>query len=89
MVYGSNLLLAAVAYTVLQLAIVRLQGPQGDLAAALGRDWKGKASPLIYVAGIALSFLQPLLGVLAFTVVAVIWLVPDRRVERYLAQPTR
>ena len=88
-VYGLNLLLAAVAYTVLQLAIVRLQGPQGDLAAALGRDWKGKASPLIYVAGIALSFLQPLLGVLAFTVVAVIWLVPDRRVERYLAQPTR
>jgi uncharacterized membrane protein len=84
-VYGLNLLLAAVAYFLLQRRLLRLQGPQGDLAVAIGGDWKGKASPVIYLVGIALSFLTPALSLAAYTVVALIWLVPDRRVERFLA----
>jgi uncharacterized membrane protein len=83
-VYGVNLLLAAVAYYVLQLAIFRVEGGSG-LRQALGRDLKGKISPFLYLAGIALAFASPRLAMLVFTGVAVMWLVPDRRVERYLA----
>jgi uncharacterized membrane protein len=83
-VYGVNLLLAAVAYYVLQHAIFRVQGGSG-LREALGRDVKGKISPYLYLCGIALAFLAPWLAVLVFTGVAIMWLVPDRRVERYLA----
>ena len=82
-VYGVNLLLAAVAYYVLQLAIFRVEGGSG-LREALGRDLKGKVSPYLYLAGIALAFVTPWLAVLVFTSVAIMWLVPDRRVERYL-----
>ena len=82
-VYGLNLLVAAMAYYVLQLAIFR--APGGDeLREALGRDLKGKLSPVVYVAGILLTYVSPWLGLAAYTVVAVMWLVPDRRVERYL-----
>ena len=83
-VYGVNLLLAAVAYYVLQQAIFRVEGGSG-LRQALGRDLKGKISPILYLAGIALAFVSPWLAILVFTAVAVVWLVPDRRVERYLA----
>ena len=84
--YGVNLLLAAVAYYVLQLAIFRVEGGSG-LRQALGRDLKGKISPLLYLFGIALAFVNPWLAMLTFTSVAIMWLVPDRRVERYLAAP--
>lgn len=83
-VYGVNLLLAAVAYFVLQQAIFHSEGGAG-LRQALGRDLKGKASPILYLSGIALAFVSPWLAMLVFTIVAVMWLVPDRRVERYLA----
>ena len=83
-IYGVNLLLAAVAYYVLQLAIFRVEGGSG-LRQVLGRDLKGKISPVLYLTGIALAFLDPWLAMLVFTGVAVMWLVPDRRVERYLA----
>ena len=88
--YGINLLGAAVAYFVLQARIFRTPSG-GRLREALGNDWKGKASPALYVLGILLAlFVDPLVGVVPFIVVAVIWLVPDRRVERYLAsQPDR
>lgn len=82
-VYGLNLLLAAVAYYVLQLAIFRVEGGSG-LREALGRDLKGKLSPGLYISGIALAFVRPWLAMLVFTAVAIMWLVPDRRVERYL-----
>ena len=83
-VYGVNLLAAAIAYYILQRAIFRTPG--GDrLREALGRDLKGKVSPLIYVAGILLAFVQPYLAVACYVAVAVIWLVPDRRVERFVA----
>jgi len=83
-VYGINLLLAAVAYHVLQMAIFRVEGGSG-LRKALGRDLKGKVSPALYLSGIAMAFVNPWLGMLVFTSVAIMWLVPDRRVERYLA----
>ncbi|HLN76346.1 MAG TPA: TMEM175 family protein [Nocardioidaceae bacterium] len=82
-VYGINLLLAAVAYYLLQQVIFRVQGGSG-LRDALGRDLKGKLSPVLYVSGIALALVSPWLAMLVFTSVAVMWLVPDRRVERYL-----
>ncbi|MGN6131141.1 MAG: TMEM175 family protein, partial [Nocardioidaceae bacterium] len=83
MVYGINLLLAAVAYYLLQLAVFR--SPGGDrLRRALGRDLKGRVSPAIYVLGILLGVLTPWLAFAAYTVVALMWLVPDRRVERFM-----
>ncbi|NMM22263.1 MAG: DUF1211 domain-containing protein [Phycicoccus sp.] len=82
-VYGVNLLLAAVAYFLLQQAIFHSDGGAG-LRQALGRDLKGKASPILYVCGIALAFVSPWLAMLVFTIVAVMWLVPDPRVERHL-----
>jgi uncharacterized membrane protein len=83
MLYGINLLFSAIAYFVLQRAFISQQGADSPLAKALGRDWKGKLSPLIYVAGLALALALPALGLVAYTVVALIWLVPDRRLERY------
>jgi uncharacterized membrane protein len=83
-VYGVNLLLAAVAYYVLQQAIFHSEGGSG-LRQALGRDLKGKSSPVLYLTGIALAFVSPWLAMTVFTGVAIMWLVPDRRVERYLA----
>jgi uncharacterized membrane protein len=82
-VYGVNLLLAAVGYYVLQLVIFRVPGGAG-LREALGRDLKGKLSPVLYVTGITLAFVSPWLATAVFTAVAIMWLVPDRRVERYL-----
>ena len=82
-VYGLNLLAAAIAYYVLQQAIFRCPGGEG-LRTALGRDLKGKLSPVLYVSGILLTVVTPWLGLAVYTVVAVMWLVPDRRVERYL-----
>ena len=83
--YGMVLLAAAVAYYILERAIIRDQGSGSLVAAAVGRDLKGKASPFLYVAGIGLGFLVPWLGVALYTVVALMWLVPDRRFERTIA----
>jgi uncharacterized membrane protein len=84
--YGINLLCAAIAYFILEQALIRQQGRDGALAQAVGRDWKGKSSPLIYLAGIGLAFVQPLLGLAVYTVVALIWLIPDRRVEHFVTK---
>jgi uncharacterized membrane protein len=80
--YGINLIAAAVAYYALQTAIVRHESDDSPLAAAIGRDLKGKASPVIYAFGIGLSFVDRWIGVALYVVVALIWLIPDRRVER-------
>ncbi|TQJ36322.1 TMEM175 family protein [Arthrobacter sp. SLBN-122] len=85
LLYGINLLLAAIAFFILERRLIAVQGRDGALAKAVGRDWKGKASPLIYLLGIALTLAQPLLGIAVYTVVALIWLVPDRRVEHFVA----
>jgi TMEM175 potassium channel family protein len=85
-VYGLNLLAAAVAYYVLQLAIFRAEGPGGLLREAVGRDLKGKASPIIYVAGIVTAYASGWPALVFYTAVAAIWLIPDRRMESYVAE---
>ena len=83
--YGIVLLAASLAYFALQGAIIHVQGESSTLARAIGRDVKGKASPLLYVLGIGLAFVNPWLSVTSYVTVALIWLIPDRRVERTLA----
>jgi uncharacterized membrane protein len=82
--YGVVLLMAAIAYYLLQIAILRREGRDSVLAAALGRDWKGKLSPLIYLAGIAVAFVGPWMSNVLYASAALLWLVPDRRIERAL-----
>ncbi len=84
-VYGLNLLAAAIAYYVLQRRMMRLPVTGPRLRDVVGNDLKGKLSPVIYLTGILLAFVEPWLGLVPFIAVALIWLVPDRRVERYLA----
>jgi TMEM175 potassium channel family protein len=81
-IYGVSLLAPAVAYYILQTLIVRTHGPDHVLKRAIGDDWKGPLSPLLYVAGIAGSFAAPWIGYAMYILVALIWLVPDRRIER-------
>jgi uncharacterized membrane protein len=83
--YGVVLLMAAIAYYILQWAIIAHQGPNSLLASALGSDWKGKTSPLIYLVAIPLAFLNPWIASGLYALVALLWLVPDRRIERVLA----
>jgi TMEM175 potassium channel family protein len=89
-IYGSVLLLAAIAYTLLQGAIVRAEGPESLLATAVGADFKGKVSLLCYLLAIPLAFVSPLIANGLYVAVAMIWLIPDRRIERLLGpNPTR
>lgn len=80
-VYGVALLMPALAYYILQRCIVRANGPDKTLANALGRDIKGKLSPLFYIAGIGLAFVDPRISSGLYIAVALMWLVPDRRIE--------
>jgi uncharacterized membrane protein len=84
-VYGVALLASAIAYWVLQRAILAEVGPNSLLASALGRDLKGNLSPVIYCLGIALAFVQTWIAQALFVVVALIWLIPDPRIERAIA----
>ncbi|MDA8296897.1 MAG: TMEM175 family protein [Actinomycetota bacterium] len=86
--YGTVLLLSAIAYFILQSAIIAEQGPRSKLRVAVGKDWKGKASPVIYLAAIGLTFAERWIGLGLYVLVALIWLVPDRRMERVLAPST-
>jgi uncharacterized membrane protein len=83
--YGVSLLMPAIAWVVLQQAIFLHQGRQSPLRHALGTDWKGKLSPFLYGSGIALAFVEPLLSQVLYWAVALIWLVPDRRIERHVS----
>ena len=83
--YGIVLLADALAYYALQTAIIRDQGEGSLLATAVGRDRKGKVSPLMYVLGIGLAFVSPWLAIAVYVEMAPVWLVPDRRVERTIA----
>ena len=86
-VYGVNLLAAAIAYYLLQLAIFRAEGADGVLREALGRDVKGKLSPFLYLAGIASAlWIAVWLGLGFYAAVAAMWLVPDRRMESFGAE---
>jgi uncharacterized membrane protein len=85
-VYGVALLMPAVAYALLQKAITRTHGMESLLARALGDDIKGKISPLLYIAGILLALVSPWISVALYTLVALIWLIPDRRIEHAIRQ---
>ncbi len=83
--YGVVMLLAAVAYTILQAALIAAEGRGSRLALAVGRDAKGKLSLAMYAAAIPLAFVREWIADLLFVAVALVWLVPDRRIERRIA----
>jgi|SRR6202035_3229996 len=85
-VYGVSLLMPAIAYQLLQRAIVHQQGKHSVLASALGNDFKGKLSPLLYAAAVALAFVDAWLSIAIYALVAVMWLIPDRRIEKVLRE---
>ncbi len=88
-VYGLVLLMAAVAYYMLQHAIIAQQGQHSLLAKAIGSDYKGKLSPVFYFAAIPLAFVNPHISQALFVCVAILWLVPDSRIERTLQERER
>ncbi|HVW12325.1 MAG TPA: TMEM175 family protein [Mucilaginibacter sp.] len=81
-VYGVNLILCGVAYTILSRILASHCAKNSELAEAIGRDWKGKASIVIYAAAIALAFWHPWIAGLLYVVVACMWFIPDRRIEQ-------
>ena len=83
--YGFVLLMAAWAYWLLQTIIIASQGPDSLLRKAVGSDWKGKSSPLLYAISIPLAFWSQWLAMSLFVLVALVWLIPDRRIENALA----
>ena len=83
-IYGFVLLMAAIAYYVLQRAIIRQQGPGSLLATAIGSDWKGKLSPALYCIAIPLAFVSPWIASGLYVFVALMWFIPDSRIERVL-----
>ena len=87
--YGVVLFFAAISYFVLQLRIIAAQGHDSVLRAAIGGDWKGKLSPLLYLAGIAGAFFSTAFSLAIYAGVALIWLIPDRRIERILAHSAK
>jgi uncharacterized membrane protein len=84
--YGVVLLMAAIAYWILQRQILHAEGPQAVLAVAVGRDIKGKLSPLLYALAIGTAFVHPGIADVLYVLVALMWLLPDRRIERALTQ---
>ena len=82
--YGFVLLMAAIAYWILQQTIIKSEGPDSLVKAAVGGDWKGKISPLLYVAAIPIAFWSQWASGALYVLVALIWLIPDRRIETVL-----
>jgi uncharacterized membrane protein len=80
--YGCVLLMASIAYYILARILIRDNGPSSDLAKAFGKDVKGRLSIVFYSVGIALSLLHAWLGIAVYVLVAIMWIVPDRRIEK-------
>ena len=85
-VYGFVLLMAAIAYVILQRSIIKQEGPRSILARAIGTGFKEKISPMLYFAGVVVAWVQPMISCALYVLVAIIWLVPDRRIEQALLQ---
>ena len=83
--YGAVLLMCAIAFYVMERVIVAAQGEGSPLRKAVGRDLKGKLSPLLYLSGVALAFYAPAISYALYAFVALLWLIPDRRVEKVMA----
>jgi len=86
--YGLVLLMAGIAYFLLQQTIIRAQGPDSILQKAIGRDWKGKLSPVLYIAAIFATLRSPSIAQAIYVAAALIWLIPDRRIEKRLMKTT-
>jgi len=84
--YGAVLFMGAIAYYLLQNLIVAVHGLDSPLAQSLGRDWKGKLSPLLYALGIGISFVRPWIAGCIYVAVALMWLIPDRRLLRVVKE---
>lgn len=84
-VYGVVLLMAACAYYILQRQIIKLEGPHSLVATAVGRDLKGKLSPVLYILAIPSTFVSQWIAGALYVAVALMWLVPDKRIERVMA----
>ena len=84
--YGAVLLMAALAYYLLQTLIIRLHGSGSKLAQAIGADLKGKLSPVFYAIAIGISFFKPWIAGCIYIGVALVWLIPDRRVARLVRE---
>jgi uncharacterized membrane protein len=80
--YGAGLFAAAIAYVILQRAIIRSQGRDSALKAAVGNDWKGKLSAVLYLVAVAAAFWITAISLAIYVLVALLWLIPDRRIER-------
>jgi uncharacterized membrane protein len=80
--YGGVLLMAAIAYWILLRTILRTEGPESLLRRAVGADWKGKLSPVFYMIAIPMAFVHEAIAGALYVIVALIWLIPDRRIER-------
>jgi len=83
-IYGFVLLMAAIAYYLLECTIIAREGRQSLLARAIGKDWKGKLSPALYLAAIPLAFVSSWIASAVYVFVALLWLIPDRRIEQEL-----
>jgi uncharacterized membrane protein len=84
--YGVVLLMSAIAYNILQRFIIRVEGDQSALAYAIGKDYKGMASPVLYCLGIGASFWNEWVSGALYVIVAFMWLIPDQRIERTMAR---
>jgi uncharacterized membrane protein len=84
--YGFNLLCCGIAYFILSRMLIALHGKNSTLASAVGSDFKGQISVMIYLAAIGLAFINPLFSYALYIAVAIMWLIPDRRIERALAK---
>src|SRR6266550_1993091 len=84
--YGIVLLMAAIAYLVLQQTIIGAQGQDSILKNAIGRDWKGKLSPVLYILAIVATFRSSWIAQVIYVIAALIWLIPDRRIEKRLSK---
>jgi uncharacterized membrane protein len=85
-VYGFVLLMAGIAYLIMEMAIIRDQGPRSKLAVAVGHEFKGKLSAALYAIAIPLAFVNELIADAIYVCIALMWLVPDRRIERKAGQ---
>jgi uncharacterized membrane protein len=87
--YGIILVMNAIAYSILAAILVKQAGPESTLARAVGKDRKGKISIIIYLISVAAAFIQPVISLCLYTLVAVIWFIPDTRIERVLLDEHR
>lgn len=82
-IYGINLLICALAYVFMQTGLINIDGEKSKLAEAIKGDFKGKISPVLYILGIVSGYFFPLIGLGFYTIVAIIWINPDKRIERF------